>query len=251
MDHAFKDNFSKQSDIYVKYRPHYPVALYSYLSSLTADHDLAWDCGTGNGQAAIGLAAYYNQVIATDPSEQQIKNCLPHNKVQYLVEKAENNSLASSSVDLLTVANALHWFDFDIFFPEAHRVLKPNGIIAAWAMGVPAISPAIDDIIQHFHDHTLNDHWLAENRLVEKGYTTIPFPFQEIDTPAFFCEKKMNLHDLIGYLNTWSATQRFIAVQQFNPTEKVQARLTEVWEDPHAEKTLTWQLVLKVGRITQ
>ena len=169
---AFKDNFSQQSDIYVKYRPLYPVELYTYLSSLTVDHAVAWDCGTGNGQAAIGLAAFYEQVIATDPSEQQIRNCLPNDKVKYLVEKAENNSIASGSIDLLTIANALLWFDFDIFYREAHRVLKPNGIIAAWAMGVPSISPPVDKIINHFHDHTLNDFWLAENRLVEKGYTT-------------------------------------------------------------------------------
>lgn len=246
----FKDNFSQQSDIYVKYRPQYPVELYTYLSSLTAEHVLVWDCGTGNGQAAIGLATCYDQVIATDPSEQQIRNCLPHDKVKYLVEKAENNSFPTHSADLLTIANALHWFDFDIFYQEAYRVLKPNGVIAAWAMGVPSISPEIDKIIQHFHDHTLNDYWLAENRLVEKGYATIPFPFQLISSPDFFCEKRMNLHDLTGYLNTWSATQRFINQQGFNPTEQVMKELAKVWEDASLEKTLVWKLVLKVGRIS-
>jgi len=248
---SFKDNFSKQADIYVKYRPLYPTELYSFLASLTMDHELVWDCGTGNGQAAIGLAAFYNKIIATDPSEQQIKNCLPNEKVKYLVEKAENTSLRSNSVDLLTIANALHWFDFEVFYKEADRVLKNNGIIAAWTYGLPLISPDIDKIIKLYHDETLNNYWLPENRLVEKEYATIPFPFQQISSPQFFYEKTMNLNDLIGYLNTWSATQRFINENQFNPTEQLRKDLLPVCKDMDLEKKLTWKLILKVGRVVK
>jgi SAM-dependent methyltransferase len=248
---TFKDNFSKQSDIYVKYRPHYPDELYTFLSSLTDEHEVAWDCGTGNGQAAIGLATFYNEIIATDPSEKQIKNCLPNEKIKYLVEKAENTSIQSNSVDLLTIANALHWFDFEVFYKEADRVLRNNGVIAAWAYGLPLISPDIDMIVKRFHDRTLNDYWLSENRLVEKEYETIPFPFQQISSPEFFYEKSMSLNDLIGYLNTWSATQRFINENKFNPTELLKKDLTNVWNDIDAEKKLTWKLILKVGRITR
>jgi SAM-dependent methyltransferase len=244
----FKDNFSKQSDLYVKHRPHYPAELYGYLSSLSPEHELAWDCGTGNGQAAIGLAEYYKQVVATDPSEQQIRNCLPHPKVIYHVEKAEASSLASGSADLLTIANALHWFDFDAFYTEVRRVLKPNGVIAAWAYGTPSVSPQVDKILLHYHDVTLNDYWQTENRYVEKGYQTIPFPFVAINTPQFSCERSMNLQDFIGFLNTWSATQRFISKNQHNPTEQVQNELQKVWQDPLEEKTVTWNLVLKAGR---
>ncbi|MGP8215728.1 MAG: class I SAM-dependent methyltransferase [Bacteroidia bacterium] len=245
----FKDNFSKQSDIYVKYRPHYPAELYSYLSSLTEEHKIAWDCGTGNGQAAIGLAPFYNKIIATDPSEEQIRNSLPNEKVKYLVEKAENNSIQSNSIDLLTIANALHWFDFDIFYKEANRVLKNNGIIAAWAYGIPAISPEVDKIIKQFHDHTLKDYWQPENRLVEKRYRTIPFPFEQIESPAFFSEKFMNLTDITGYLNTWSAVQRFIGQKKFNPTEQLEKDMANVWGNPNSEKKVTWELILKAGRV--
>lgn len=246
---AFKDNFSAQSDIYVRYRPLYPKELYSFLASLTENHELAWDCGTGNGQAAIGLANFYTAVIATDPSEQQIKNCLPDERVKYVIEKAEKTSLASNSVDLLTIANALHWFDFGAFYKEAVRVLKTNGIIAAWAYGLPTITAGVDEIIKKYHDQTLHDYWLPENRLVEKEYATIPFPFVQISSPEFFCEKTMNLKDLIGYLNTWSGTQRFITANNYNPTRQLEKDLIDIWNDGEADKKIRWKLVLKVGRV--
>lgn len=249
MDTTFKDNFSKQADLYVKYRPHYPRELYAYLSSLTPAHTLVWDCGTGNGQAAIGLAELYDNVIATDPSEKQIANCLPHPKVSYRIEKAEASSLASHSADLLTIANALHWFDFGAFYAEARRVVKPGGVIAAWAIGTPAVSPDIDTIVQHYHDITLNDFWQAENRLVEKKYTTIPFPFKQVSAPEFTCTRSLNLPDFIGFLNTWSATQRFIEKKGYNPTEQVLKELQNVWGEAADQKMLRWELILKVGRV--
>ena len=246
----FKDNFSKQANIYAKYRPHYPPELYSYLSSLTKEHELAWDCGTGNGQAAIGLTEFYKKIIATDPSEQQIQNAVPHSNIKYLVEKAENNSIVSNSVDILTIANALHWFDFDVFYKEANRVLKKNGIIAAWAYGIPFISAEVDKVVAHFHYGILDDYWQPENRLVEKEYTTIPFPFQHIEAPSFFSERTMNLVDFIGYLNTWSATQRFMVQHKFNPTEKLFEELKTMWNE-HDRKKITWKIVLKIGTVSK
>jgi SAM-dependent methyltransferase len=246
---SFKDNFSKQSDLYMKYRPHYPVELYQFLASLTEDHDLAWDCGTGNGQAAVGLAAFYNKVIATDPSEQQIRNCLPHEKIDYRLEKAENNSIKPDTVDLLSIANALHWFDFDTFYAEVRRVLKNNGIIAAWAYGYPTVTPEVDVIIQDYHNHTLNDYWLPENRYSEEEYRTIPFPFQQISCPVFFSEKMMTAGDFVGFLNTWSATQRFIDKNNYNPTDELKNDLVAAWKGNDSEKKVTWKLSLKAGRV--
>lgn len=245
----FKDNFSRQSDIYLKYRPLYPDELYAYLATLTNEHELAWDCGTGNGQAAIGLAPFYDKVIATDPSEQQIGNAIPHEKVQYLVEKAEHVSMEPGTADIITAANALHWFDIDVFYKATVRVSKPNGLIAVWAYGNPCINTEIDRVVDSYHDDILGTYWLPENRLVEDKYSTLPFPFAKIETPAFSCERSMNLDEFIGYLNTWSATQRFIVQNQFNPTEQVRKELLPVWGDPLQEKKLTWDLTLKVGRI--
>jgi len=245
----FKDNFSKQSDMYVRFRPHYPIDLFAHLSHLTEHHRLVWDCGTGNGQAAIGLSHFYHTIIATDPSERQIQNAIPRERVTYKVEKAEQSSFKDRSVDLITVANAIHWFDFEAFYAEVHRVLKPTGIIAVWAYGVPSISAVINPIVNRYHYQTLDNYWLAENRLIEKEYTTIPFPFEEIKSPTFYYEKPMNLIELIGYLNTWSATQRFIEQNQSNPTVEVYNELKKVWPDDHMEKMVTWKLILKVGRI--
>ncbi len=245
----FKDNFSKQADIYARYRPHYPDSLFQYLSSLTEEHNTAWDCGTGNGQAAIALTGYYDRIIATDPSEQQIQNVTPHERIIYRIEKAEENTIADHSIDLLTIANALHWFEFDKFYSEVNRVLKPGGIIAAWSYCYPYISPETDEITKHYHDVILNEYWQYENRLVEHGYKDLPFPFDELKAPEFISEKMMDMNDFVAFLNTWSATQKFIRHRGYNPTDDVKKKLTEVWGEQQTKKKVTWKLVLKVGRI--
>ena len=245
----FKDNFSKQSAIYAKYRPSYPVELYAFLSSLTAGHNTAWDCGTGNGQAAVGLADFYEQVIATDPSEEQIANCFPHAKVKYVTEQAENFAGEMHSTDIITIANALHWFDMEAFYSVVNRVLKKDGIIAAWAYGMPNISPEIDALVKELHDHTLNDFWVAENRLVENGYRDIPFPFVEIPAPSFISQKEFDLHEFVVYLHTWSATQKFITKYNLDPIEKVKSELRQFWGDEDLKRKIRWKLIIKVGRI--
>jgi SAM-dependent methyltransferase len=243
----FKDHFSKQAGIYSKYRPGYPEALYSYLASMAHQHELAWDCGTGNGQAAIGLAAYFKKVIATDPSPEQINYAFPKDNVEYRVEKAERTAMLASSADLVTIANALHWFDFDQFYPEVKRVLKPGGIIAAWAYVPPSISPEIDTCIRHFHDVELDNYWIAENRYAEAGYKTIPFPFQEMPAPAFQSKKEMSLFDFREYLCTWSAVQRYINNNGYDPTEALFSKLLPLWGNPSSVKEVSWDLVLKLG----
>lgn len=244
----FKDFFSKQSDIYVKYRPSYPAELYTFLAGLTGKHDLAWDCGTGNGQAATSLAAYYHKVIATDPSAKQIENAIAHPKVEYRVEKAEHSGLANASVDLVTIANALHWFDFNSFYSEVRRVARKGAVIAAWACPTPHIEPEIDKIIFDYHDHVLNDYWRAENRLVENEYRDIPFPFEPIKAPQFRIEKMMDLDGVMGYLNTWSATQRFMEKNGHNPADEVREKLHRIWHDG-SQKKLLWNLPMKIGRV--
>lgn len=243
----FKDNFSKQSDTYVRFRPTYPPELFNYLASLTEAHDLAWDCGTGNGQSAIGLAAHYRSVYASDPSERQIAHAIPHARVLYKVEPAETPDLPDASVDLVTVAQALHWFDFDRFYASVKRVLKPGGVFAAWAYGLPGIDPATDAVIRQFHDETLNDFWKAENRLIEKEYKTIPFPFEELKTPHFEIRKQINLTDVFGLLRSWSAVQRYIDTHGTDPVSALETELTQAWGNAD-EKEAVWKLILKAGR---
>jgi ubiquinone/menaquinone biosynthesis C-methylase UbiE len=245
---TFKDNFSKQSGTYLKYRPTYPPELFEYLAAVAPDRILAWDCGTGNGQAAIGLARYFDQVLATDPSIQQIEKASPHPNIVYKVGKAEKCELSDHSADLITVAQALHWFNFDLFYAEAKRVLKKNGIMAAWAYGLPIIEPEIDRLIRYFHDEVLGDLWQPENRLIEKEYTTIPFPFEPVAMPDFYMEKQFSPDELVGLVRSWSATQRYMDQKGKDPVPELEQQLLQYWKNPVTRKTAKWKLILKLGR---
>jgi ubiquinone/menaquinone biosynthesis C-methylase UbiE len=204
----FKDFFSKHSATYSQFRPTYPEELFKYLYSITKEHELAWDCGTGNGQTARSLVNYFNHVVASDPSEQQIKNAIPHPKISYHVERAEKSTLKDSSVDLITCSQSLHWFEFNKYYAEVRRVLKPTGIIAAWIYKIPVITPEVDDLFLYFHNEVIGEFWQEENRMVERGYADLPFPFEEINSPSFQIQKEYTFNTLIGFMNTWSALQR-------------------------------------------
>ena len=246
----FKDHFSKQSNAYQKYRPSYPKDLFQYLSSLTKNHDLAWDCGTGNGQAALGLTNYFEKVYATDPSEQQISNAKQNPNIIYKVETAENSSLKNNSIDLITVAQALHWFDFEKFYTEVKRVLKPEGIIAVWTYGLPQISTEIDNLILHFHDTIVGEFWQKENKFVSEEYKTIPFPFKELDTPSFQFQRKITRADLLGLFRSWSATQRYKDQNGTEPLSEIEKELQNLWTDSQEPKNATWNIYLRVGKMS-
>lgn len=245
----FKDNFSKQSSAYKKYRPSYPQELFRYLSDLCGEHTLAWDCGTGNGQSAVGLANYFEKVYATDPSEQQISNAVSHPKIIYKVEKAENSRLENNSVNIITVAQALHWFDFEKFYSEVNRVLKPDGIIAVWTYSLPKISPEIDKIILHLHDNIVGRFWQKENQFVTKEYKTIPFPFKQTKAPSFLFQKEITFEDLKGLLNSWSATQRYKDETGIDPLTEIDIDLQNNWKKKDKKKLATWTIFLKVGQL--
>ncbi len=244
---TFKDHFSKQAGIYVQYRPTYPKELFAYLASLTKSHTLAWDCGTGNGQSAVQLTEFYEQVYASDPSEQQIRNGIQHKQVTYKVESAEQTVLEDRSVDLVTVAQAVHWFDFDRFYAEVKRVLKDNGVIAVWAYGVPSVSPDLDPFIQYFHDNIVGEFWQKENKMIENEYVTVPFPFEPIAAPAFRILKQWTRQELIGHFRTWSATQKYIDKYNVNPLDKLETELAKHWNETE-KKDVVWKLILKVGK---
>lgn len=245
---SFKDHFSKQAEIYVQYRPTYPKELYDYLASLTKDHVLAWDCGTGNGQSALQLAEFYENVYASDPSEQQIKNAILHSQINYRVESAEQTALEDQSVDLITVAQAIHWFDFDRFYAEVKRVLKSDGIIAVWAYSFPDISPELDPIIRNFHDNVVGEFWQKENRMIENEYVDVPFPFELIAAPAFQIRKQWTLKELLGYFRSWSATQKYIDKYAENPLESLGIELAKHWGNESTPREIIWKLILKVGK---
>jgi SAM-dependent methyltransferase len=243
----FKDYFSGHATDYAKYRPHYPAALFEYLSSLTTEHERAWDCATGNGQAAFGLAPFFDEIIATDASEAQLKSAPRHEKISYRLATAGRTDIEAASVDLVTVAQALHWFDLAAFYAEVRRVLKSSGALAVWAYNLLEIEPLIDARLKEFYDETVGPFWPPERRFIEDGYRSIPFPFRELTPPALCMEASLNLHELAGYLRTWSATKQFIKTRGFDPVTALLSELLPLWGAPESEKQVRWPLALRIG----
>lgn len=243
---SFKDHFSKQAADYAKFRPRYPQKLFDYLGSIAPSRQFAWDCGTGNGQAAVGLASVFDRVIATDASEKQIANAQSRKLVDYRVAPAENSGIESETLDLIMVAQALHWFDLGRFYAEARRVLKPDGILAASAYNLLRIEPVIDHIVNRYYYEVVGPFWPAERKLVEQ-FADLPFPFREIGPPKFEMTAQWNLDHLLGYLQTWSSTQRFIAAKGTDPLEQIIDELRTAWGDSQQTRNVTWPLVLRIG----
>jgi SAM-dependent methyltransferase len=243
----FKDHFSKQAADYAIFRPGYPQELFDYIGSIAPSRQLAWDCGTGSGQAAVGLALVFDRVIATDASKKQIANAQEHGHVEYRVAPAENSGIQTGAIDLIMVAQALHWFDLDRFYAEAQRVLKPDGILAASAYNLLHIEPTIDEIVNRYYYEVVGPFWPPERELVEQ-FADIPFPFQEIDPPKFEMTTQWNLDHLLGYLRTWSSTQRFIAAKGSDPLEQITDDLHNAWGDPQQTLNVVWPLIVRIGR---
>ena len=247
---SFKDHFSKQAADYARFRPGYPRELFDYLVSIAPSRRLAWDCGTGNGQAAAGLASVFDAVIATDASEKQITNAELHERVDYLVAPAEDSSIDFGTVDLIMVAQALHWFDLDRFYAEARRVLTSDGVLAASAYNLLHINPAIDEVVSRYYYEVVGPFWPQERKLVEQ-FDNLPFPFHEIDPPKFEMTAQWNLDHLVGYLRTWSSTQRFMAAKGSDPLIHIMGELRAAWGTPEQARNVIWPLTLRIGRKTK
>jgi SAM-dependent methyltransferase len=222
--------------------------LFRYLASIAPGNQLAWDCATGNGQAAGALAEVFERVIATDASERQIVNAEAHARVQYRVAAAEKSGIEPQTVDLVTVAQALHWFDLEKFDTEARRVLKPRGVVAAWAYKLAQIEPAIDAVVNHYYSDVVGRYWPPERGLVEK-FEELVFPFPEIVAPPFEMTAEWNAERLLGYLRTWSATQRFMAANQRDPLKDVEEDLRSAWGDADQRRRVVWPVTVRVARV--
>jgi SAM-dependent methyltransferase len=244
----FKDHFSTGSDRYAAFRPGYPAALYDWLAGLCAERDTAWDCATGSGQAALGLAPHFARVVATDASAEQIRHAEPHTAIEYRVAPAEASDLPDRSVDLVTVAQAAHWFDLPRFHAEVDRVLKPAGVLALWGYGRMVLPGELDAPFQRFYAETVGPYWPAERKLIDDAYRSLEFPFAEIGAPAFSIEVEWSLQRLLDYLSTWSAVKRYQAALGHDPLPELLRELEPVWGDAHAAKKLQWPLFLRVGR---
>src|SRR5262245_5147429 len=200
MSTAFKDHFSKVSERYADFRPRYPAALFDYLATLAPRKSAIWDCAAGSGQASVDLGGRFDRVIATDASQKQIASATPHASVEYRVARAEQCGLPDASVSLVTVAQALHWFDLKLFFAEVERVLTPGGVLAVWAYGIDEVEGGdVNQLVQDYYWNVVGPYWPPERKLVEEGYRSIEFPFKEITPPAFRMEIRWTLDQLLGY----------------------------------------------------
>lgn len=246
----FKDHFSHNSANYLQYRPSYPSALFEFITKHCENKDLAVDVGTGNGQAASELGNRFKKVIGYDPSAEQIKVAIPHSNVEYRIGKAECLDLESNSVDLLTVAQAIHWFDFDLFFNEVSRVVKPKGVFAFWTYLKPVFEGEINHSIADFYA-AIQPFWPEDRKFVDNGYATINPPFQQIETPIFYIERSFKLEMLLNYFSTWSAVKN---VEMKNGVGFINTQfnlIEESWKNLGQEEYLAKSKVfLKLYRIS-
>ena len=242
--------FNDKSDLYERARPHYPLELFEYLASLCPTKQLAWDSACGNGQAAMGLANAFKRVVATDISERQIENAKPHPKIQYAISSSENIDLEDDSCDLVCVAQALHWFDLDLFWPEAQRVLKPNGIFSAFGYTWPSVSKEIDEVVRLTFMDVIEPYWAENNRLLWDHYRQIDFPFKKIEPPEFLMTIEWNLIEYSSFLKTFSATRRCIDELGESFFLRSFEAVHGVWGNPDTKKTVVLDFVVYVGQKT-
>lgn len=250
MTASFEDHFGSVAGTYATARPTYPAALFEWLARQCTQHDHAWDCATGSGQAAIALAGHFVRVTATDASADQIAAAKPDARITYRVASAEASGLQSASADVVTIAQALHWFDLDRFYAEVRRVVKPGGIIAAWTYGVQQIDDdAVDSIVQRLYAGTLGPYWPHERAIVERGYRDLPFPFPPIATPPFVMQRQWTLDQLLAYFSSWSAVARYKTARAQDPVGEVRPSITAAWGDPTTARIITWPLTVLAGRV--
>lgn len=240
-----KDNFSTKSLDYARFRPTYPAALFDFLKNLTGTAMTAWDCGTGNGQVACELARFIERVEGTDISSEQMKNACTAPNIYYSQQPAEKTNFQGSYFDLITVAQAIHWFQFEEFYKEVNRTLKPAGIIAVIGYSLFKSNKETDELIKHFYEDLIGPHWDPERKYLDDDYKTIPFPFEEIAVPQFKMTATWSYGHLLGYLKTWSAVKHFQKKNDFNPVDKISDELQKAFGDAGE---IHFPLLLRVGR---
>jgi SAM-dependent methyltransferase len=245
---SFADHFSGVAAEYAAFRPRYPEALFDFVAREAPARDAAWDAGTGSGQAAVGLARHFTHVTATDASGDQIEHATPHPSVSYRVAPAEASGLADQSVDLVTVAQAVHWFDRERFWNEVRRVLRARGVIAIWTYRLFEIAPDIDAITRRFYKGVVGPFWPPERLLTEQRYQTIEFPFAEFAAPNFVIEQQITLDDVAGYVRTWSATRAFVKHHGKDPVDDLVAELGPAW-GAERRRLARWPIAMRIGRV--
>jgi ubiquinone/menaquinone biosynthesis C-methylase UbiE len=243
-----KDRFSDNSKQYAKFRPTYPPALYDFVFQFVTQRQAAWDCGTGNGQVAQVLAQHFGKVCATDISQKQLDEATQLPNIEYICCNEKQTPFQDHQFDLMVVAQAVHWFDFEAFYQEMRRVATQEAIVALWGYNLLKISPAIDKLILNFYTEKVGSFWDAERKHVENDYQTVPFPFEAIKVPTFAMDFVWDLATLEGYLNTWSSVGKFIKQHNYNPVNEAIEEIKPLWKE-NEQKNITFPIFMKLGRV--
>ncbi len=257
----FHDHFSERAPGYAIYRPSYPRELVDYLMDrvvgvwISANPKnkriggIAWEAGCGSGQLTHVLAERFERVFATDASADQIAQAKPHPRAEYRVARADASGLPDHAADLAIAAQAAHWFDLDAYYAEVRRVVRPGGFVALVVYGIHATDdPQIDSIIKHFYGTTLGEFWLPQRRLVEEGYRTMPFPFDEIPSPQFEMRAEWTLVEMLGYVETWSAVGALSRAKGRAQIDAFREEIAIAWGNPQTRRTVRWPLSMRLGR---
>ena len=240
--------FSTVAGAYACYRPHYPQELYEFLAGCCRHVRRAWDCATGNGQAAVALAAHFDFVVATDLSQQQLAHAAASDRVGYAVSSAEQAPLGTAAVDLVSVAQALHWFDLPVFYRAVDRVLAEDGVLAVWCYQLLRTNAEVDAVIDRLYHEVVGPFWPPQRKMVEQGYATLAFPYPERSCPPFAMKYEWSLQQLLGYMGSWSACQRYREANRKDPVALIAGALGEAWGDPAATRIVRWPLAVRVGK---
>jgi ubiquinone/menaquinone biosynthesis C-methylase UbiE len=248
---GFKDYFSASAAEYAAFRPKYPAELFDFIASLPERRRAAWDCATGNGQAAVPLAERFDRVVATDASADQIAQATPHPRVSYGVALADASGLDDASMDLVTVAQALHWLPLERFSAEVRRVAVPGGVLAVWCYTRPMLEAELDAILLRYYSETCGPYWPADRRLVDEGYEGIPLPIEEVAAPPLQIESQLTLAAFGGYVRTWSATQKLAKAIRRDPVVDVERELRPHWGGEDARRLVRWPVRVRAGRVRQ
>lgn len=245
---AFTDHFGARSQLYREVRPTYPAALFHFLAIIAPSTRIAWDCATGNGQAATSLAGRFTAVLGTDPSEAMIAEAAPHPRVRYAVTTYDTK-LEDRSVGVVTVAQALHWLDVDAFIVEARRVLVPDGLLAAWCYTNCRVSPGLDELLDHFHDVIVGPYWPLERKHVVDGYRAIALPIDEYAVPPFEMLEEWNLAQYLGYIRSWSGVAKCVAARGEQPVLDFEEEVRREWGNPLLRRPIRWPMRFRVGEV--
>lgn len=248
-DLTFRDLFSEHASEYARFRPTYPYSLFERLASECRSRHLAWDCATGNGQAAVPLANHFEQVIATDASADQIAHATAHRRVSYHVAAAESSGLESGSVDFICCAQAAHWLDLDRFYAEVRRVAAPGAVIALITYSLPQVAQDIDDFVRAFANRIVGPFWPPERQHIDSAYATLEFPFEEVTVEPATMEATWTAEELLAYVGTWSATRSYIRLMRNDPRGLIRPDLLARWGP--GRRKVRWPLTVRAGRVNQ